>query len=189
MGLIVLVIAALHKNRVINFLALKIQKQLKPVISLPTMEGQDLSSAMIKSWKNLAASECRLSLMMELLKLGVGFAEIEEFNLDLSSKFRSKGFKEKFSEMTDRKMIKVAMEFKLRDEQKYNSEVNRERNILRKKLEETMTKNSKPYRSKIKFLRCEAAKVKEELRKKYEKKLNHLRKKYKLGEEEKMKTL
>ena len=153
------------------------------------MEGSDLSSVMSKTWRSLAASESRLNLMCELLKYGVGFAEIEEFNLDLQCKFRSRDFKENYGERNDKKLIKAAMEIKIRDERKFNNEVNRDRNILRKKLEEIYDKNSKPYRAKIKSLRCESAKVKNELNRKYEKKLSHLRAKYRDSEDDKIRKV
>jgi hypothetical protein len=115
------------------------------------MEGSDLSSEMSKVWRNIAASENRLILMKELLELGVGFGEIEQFNLDLESKFRSEEFKERSNEHEiPCKVIKEAMEIKLRDERKYNQEQNREKIRLRQELEKIYKKNSKPYRGKIK---------------------------------------
>ena len=58
------------------------------------MEGPEISSEMMKVWKGIAASESRLELMKELKGLNVGFGEVENFNLDLSSKFRSRKFRE-----------------------------------------------------------------------------------------------
>ena len=46
------------------------------------MEGMDLS-AMKRTWEDLAETEMRLQLMSELLKLNVGLADVEEFNLNL----------------------------------------------------------------------------------------------------------
>ena len=79
--------------------------------------------------------------MSELLKLKVGFADIEEFSLGLNNKFRSKDFQEKVKngEMNESKVIKSAMEIKMRDEQKYNIELNEERNKMRNLIGETYT--------------------------------------------------
>ena len=49
------------------------------------MEGQELR-VIKKLWQDLASSEERIYLMKELLKLNVGFREVEEFNLGLLSK-------------------------------------------------------------------------------------------------------
>ena len=40
-------------------------------------------------WRDLAYSEERAYLMKELLKLNVGFREIEDFNINLVTKLRS----------------------------------------------------------------------------------------------------
>ena len=88
---------------------------------------------MNKCWKDLAASEMRLHLMTELGKINVGFAEVEEFNLGLNCKFRSKAFKNN-SEMNEGKIIRVAMEIKMRDERKFNGETETERNAFRREL-------------------------------------------------------
>jgi hypothetical protein len=42
-----------------------------------------------EAWCKLAESEARLHLIMELIKIKVGFPDVEEFCLDLESKYRS----------------------------------------------------------------------------------------------------
>ena len=59
-------------------------------------------------WKALAASESRLHLMTELGKIKVGFADLEEFCLGLSSKYRSN----MNPEAHEWKVAKAAMEGK-----------------------------------------------------------------------------
>ena len=59
------------------------------------MEGTDLSSVMLSTWRGIAASESRIYLMSELLRMNIGFAEIEQFAQDLSSQYRSQDFREK----------------------------------------------------------------------------------------------
>ena len=110
------------------------------------MEGHEISSGMLKVWRGIAASESRLELMKELKGLNVGFGDVENFNLDLSSKFRSQKFKEKSKETgdPDSKVVKAAMNVKLRDEERYLGELNFERNELRKNLANKYTKNSNP---------------------------------------------
>ena len=152
------------------------------------MEGMDLSSAMLKTWKALAASESRLHLMTELGELNVGFADVEQFNLGLNSKFRSNHFQQG-KDNSEGKLIKVAMDRKMRDERKFNLEMNIERNRLRKELEKVYEKNSKPYRSTIKFMRNEAHEVKEESKENFASKIEHLRGKFRIDEEEKLRNV
>ena len=94
------------------------------------MDSLDLSSA-IQTWKKVAASECMLSVMMELLKMGVGFAGVEEMNIDLTNRFRSMEFKERAAngEIIDEKVIQIAMESKLRDEKKTRGKL--EKNLMK----------------------------------------------------------
>ena len=59
------------------------------------MEGLETSSAMSKVWTSIAESEARLYLMEELEKLGLGLAEVEEFNIGQVNKLRSRKFRKK----------------------------------------------------------------------------------------------
>ena len=93
------------------------------------MEGQDLS-AMTKIWEDLAATEMRLEMMSELIRIKVGFADIEEFNLGLKGNLKNLNLS-KISEMQDRKIVKVAMEVKMRDEQVTKRKLIRARNNAR----------------------------------------------------------
>ena len=82
------------------------------------MEGKDTSPEMLGAWSGMAASEARLALMQELLGLEVGLADCEEFGLDLTSKLRSEDFKKSSGEDNSRRLAKVTMEIKIRDERK-----------------------------------------------------------------------
>ena len=52
------------------------------------MEGQDLRDA-TKLWEKVAANESRMHLMVELARLKVGLADVEECCLDLGDKCRA----------------------------------------------------------------------------------------------------
>ena len=52
------------------------------------MNGSDLSIAE-EIWIKLAESEARLHLMMELDDLEVGFPDVEQFCLELESKYKA----------------------------------------------------------------------------------------------------
>ena len=76
-------------------------------------------------WSNLAESEARMNLLKVLVKEGRGVAELEEFNLGLASKFKSKKFKSlagKKSSVKERAIV-PAMKVKLADEQCYAREL------------------------------------------------------------------
>ena len=47
----------------------------------------------LRVWKSLAESVARVNLLKVLIKEGMGLAELEEFNLGVSSKFKSSKFK------------------------------------------------------------------------------------------------
>ena len=97
--------------------------------------------------------------MTELGKINVGFAEVEEFNLGINCKFRSRAFQQN-SEMNEGKVIKVAMEIKMHDELEFNSEMIKERNRCRREIGEILGQNSRKYRTVIRNLRSDALKVK-----------------------------
>ena len=49
-------------------------------------EGLDIGLVR-KTWVNLAASEARLKLLTDLVKLDIGFKEVEDYVSDLKLKF------------------------------------------------------------------------------------------------------
>jgi hypothetical protein len=107
------------------------------------MEGQDLS-AMPKIWEDLAVTEMRLQLMSELIKIKVGFADVEEFNLGLKGNLKNLNC-EKISEMQDKKIVKAAMEVKMRDEQVEKRKIIRKRNKARSDVAKLLGMNTKRY--------------------------------------------
>ena len=140
------------------------------------MEGQDLS-AMTKIWEDLAATEMRLEMMSEPIRIKVGFADIEEFNLGLKGNLKNLN-SSKISEMQDRKIVKVAMEVKMRDEQVTKRKLIRARNKARTETSKLLGQNTKTYRTRIRGFRDAALARKLEYRDKYSKKIEHLKFKY-----------
>ena len=110
-------------------------------------EGQDLS-AMPDIWEELARTEMRLQLMSELLKIKVGFADIEEFNLGLKGNLKNSN-SEKINDMQDKMLVKVAMNIKMCDEQVTKTKLIRARNKARSELSKVLGKNTKRYRTRI----------------------------------------
>ena len=141
------------------------------------------------TWCKLAESEARLHLIVELLKIKVGFPDVEEFCLEVESKYRSTAtgsLRERGENSPEWQIVKICMNLKLIDERKKNSELVTLRYNMRKKIEEESGKNSRKSRNRIKNLRCEAARRKKTMMKKYEEKLKHLRRKFRMSEEDKI---
>ena len=154
------------------------------------MRGQDLSSELCV-WRRLAESEMRIWLMEELNRCKLGLPEVENYSLGLGNSMRSKKFKNKFKNKTGEEVLKgnlvgVSMKIKLKDEKEYHDELVKERDEKRKQMGKNLKKNSKTYRAAIKTLRLEATKIKNEKKEKYKRKIEHLKKKYRLEEEEKL---
>ena len=129
------------------------------------MEGQD-TSARKKIWEDLASTEMRLELMSELLKLNLGLADVEEFNLNLKGNLRNKPT-DKVSEMLDKKLVRAAMGAKMQDEQVTRGKLIRCRNKERTEIMRKLGNNSKPYRGTIRSLRSAAMTIKTSQRKLY----------------------
>ena len=151
-------------------------------------EGSELRIAS-DIWRKLAASEARLHLMVELGYLKVGFPDVENFCLELESKYRSRvvgELREKGISSPEWKIVKLTMDLKMIDERMLNSKLVTERYEARKTIEEQNGKNSRRSRNIIKKLRQDAGRHKVIIMKKHEEKLKHLRKKYRNDEEEKV---
>ena len=159
-------------------------------MSEPLLEigGQDLRIA-AETWKKMAESEARLHLMVELGYMEVGFPDVENFCLELESKYRSQvqgELREKGKTCPEYKIVKLCMDLKMIDERKTNSQLETERYKFRKRLEDEYGKNSRRSRNTIKKLRQYAAEQKKIKMKTFEAKLKHLRRKYRRNEEDKI---
>ena len=150
--------------------------------------GLDLRAAK-DTWKKLAESEARLHLMMELGHLEVGFPDVENFCLDLEGKYRSRvtgELRDKGKKSQEWKIVKLCMSLKMIDERQVHSELETERYIMKKAIEDVLGKNTKKARNLVKKIRQEAARAKSTMMMKHEEKLKHLRRKYRKTEEEKI---
>ena len=148
------------------------------------IEGKDLGE-LVQIWRDTASSEMRLNLMSELRGKDLGFAEIEKFSLGLNYNLKSSKMKEQ-PEKPNLKVIRSAMDFKMKDERYLHMELMKRKEKKRKWLGKIHHPNTRAYRKVICFLRTEARKMKEELDRKYEDKLDHLQRKYREDEEAKM---
>ena len=138
------------------------------------MSGQD-TRIVEEIWKKMAESEARICLMVELGELQVGFPDVEQFCLELESKYRataSGDLREKGAKSIEWQVVKACMQLKMIDEKKVSKELLGLKYKARKEIEEEYGKNSRRTRNMLKNLRKEAAKVKKEAMMKYEQKMN-----------------
>ena len=82
----------------------------------------------------------------------MGLSEVENFEINLRSKFRSEKFKDRGEEVS-RKMVQDAMKLKMKDEQRYREELMKRRNTMRREIEKQYGKNSRPFRRRMAILR------------------------------------
>ena len=138
------------------------------------MEGQELRDAK-KLWEDVAANESRMHLMVELSRCKVGLADVEEFSLDLGDKCRADS---RSSGRVEWKVIKAAMESKLVDARRTDKKLKREQNIVRRKIYKRTGDDSRKSKKMIRILKNHARIKKKELKIKFKKKVEHLKKKY-----------
>ena len=146
------------------------------------MEGQELRDAK-KLWEDVAANESRMHLMVELGRCKVGLADVEEFSLDLGDKCRAEV---KSKSKVEWKVVRVAMESKLVDARRTDKKLKSEQNILRRKIYRKTGDDSRKSKKMIRILKNHARQKKQELKIKYKKKVEHLKKKYRQDEEDKI---
>ena len=105
-------------------------------------DGQDLRIAS-DTWCKLAASEARLHLMVQLGHLEVGFPDVENFCLELETKYRAKvdgELREKGTTSPEWKIVKLCMALKMIDERRLNSKLETEKYEAREKIEKVLGK-------------------------------------------------
>ena len=146
----------------------------------PVLGGKERREA-VNLWKSIADSKSRINLMRVLIKEGMGLAELEQFQLDLSSKFRSSKFTSSKPSVVQQesKLVEQTMKLKLADELAYYKELCAARTKLRRQIAKTLKNNSRPFRRAMKELQQEEKKRKEDLSKKFKEKVSHLKNKYK----------
>ena len=139
------------------------------------MEG--IEPRACRLWQDMANSEMRIWLLEELIKLGVGLNDVEAFNIGLINKLRSEEMKGKAMKIR-MKMVKDTLKLKLKDEQRYHAEMHKKKAKVRGEVGRLVKPNSKPYRAFMKRMSMRSDAVKVEYRRKYQRKLTHLRKKH-----------
>jgi hypothetical protein len=146
------------------------------------MEGQELRDAK-DLWRQVAANESRMHLMVELSRLKVGLADVEEFCIDLGDKCRAESGK---IGKVEWRVVKAAIESKLVDARRKEKTLKREQNLTRRKIYNANGEDSRKSKKLIRILKNEARNKKKEMKKKYKKKIEHLRRKYRQSEEDKL---
>ena len=136
----------------------------------------------IRAYRTLSAKLVRLEergkIIGNLIALGIGFKEEEEFVRHEASKFRtSKNFGKK------KEIIRLVMSEKLRDNHKIEGKTRKLRNKTLGKIENSMGKNSRPCRGLRKEVRSHCQGLRSRLRENYRKKEQFLVSKERLQNE------
>ena len=159
--------------------------------SHPEMDGKDLRIAS-DIWVKLAESEARMHLMVELGELKVGFPDVEQFCLDLESKYRATAtgdLKERGEKSLEWQGVKACMKLKMVDETKVSRDLQSDKYKQRQKIDDIYGKNTRRTRNIVKRLRSEAAKAKKMSMMKFEEKMKHLRRKFRESEDDKIRKI
>ena len=115
--------------------------------------------------------------MDRLLKLKVGFNDVESFNLGLIYNSKTINF-ENYTDVDDKKVVETAMKFKYKDEVRNRKKLVREKLKMRKMINGELGERTADGRRMLRHLHGVAEKKREELREKYERKIEHLKMKY-----------
>ena len=149
------------------------------------LRGKDRRVA-VKLWKSVADSVARINLLKNLIKEGMGLAELEYFSKGLERCYKSSKYKsDKNSVKVKTRLMKCTMQAKLEDEQNYLRELNYKKAKLRQEICNKLVKNSRPCRRVMKKLLQIEQTRKSEMNKKYMKKLKHLKTKFRPQEDKK----
>ena len=108
--------------------------------------------------------------MDRLLKLKVGFNDVESFNLGLIYNSKTINF-ENYTDVDDKKVVETAMKFKYKDEVRNRKKLVREKLKMRKMINGELGERTADGRRMLRHLHGVAEKKREELREKYERKI------------------
>ena len=150
------------------------------------MRGLELEEE-IKIWREVSSSEARLTLLRNMLKEQLAFADLEEFGIEFHNKLRTLTFKNK---TLYTKISKPAMVAKLADEQILRRDLMRLKMKMKKDLAERMKgENSRKYKRVVNHLNKIGRDNKAVLNEKYKNKIKHLKDKYRTKDEEEEKRV
>ena len=127
-----------------------IQNPIKFSDITPLIGGQELSG-MKSLWEEIAISESRLNLIAKLQEKKLGFVEIEQFSLGLKYSLRSEKMREN-NVKPIQKVIRSAMELKIRDESFQLKDLKKSREQARKRVAQKYHHRSEKYRKIMKYL-------------------------------------
>ena len=151
------------------------QPQISHTTLKDDLRGLELGEE-VKIWQEVASSEARLTLMKNMIKQDLAFADLEEFGLEFTNKLKSINTKNK---TMYRRVSKPAMRAKLADEQIWRRDLGRVKAKLRKDLVEKLEgEKSRRFKRVINHLNKLASEKKKRLNEKYKTKITHLKQKY-----------
>ena len=113
------------------------------------VRGQELREE-VRVWKEISSCEARITLMKNMIKHQLAFADLEEFGIEFNNKLKSLKFKNKTLYL---RVSQPAMRCKLADEQTLRREMMRIKLMMKKEISEKMNGDkTRPYRRIINHL-------------------------------------
>jgi hypothetical protein len=127
--------------------------------------------------EGLAISRCRTDMFRALIRLDIGVNQVEDYNAALNLQLKSNLFKGRCSQ-GNREVVRVAMEYKLKDSIQTTNELSRVRDGLRRKLKLIYGNKTVTTRKILKDLQARAEETRREHREDYKNKIDHLSRKF-----------
>ena len=132
-------------------------------------------------WTEAAKAEIQLQLLQKLRKANTGLNDVEKFVEKIEE---AKKFKNKKNQKKDIDLVNSMMDRKIWDAEKVLRQAETRKTRMRRRIENTMGKNTRQTRTLLKYLRKEATSFKTEIHEEKEKKEEHLKKKHNEKENE-----
>ena len=144
----------------------------------PVMESDEDLYSVEDATRRLYQSKTRLRKMRKMRDEGIGYEDVEKFVENLTTKkkvMKNQGYRE-------RQILRGIMDLKLQDERKSHNLLKMEVKDLRQKLSLKMGKKSRELKRMKKHLGRIGTLTKRDMEKKYEKKIDNIRKKHNTNE-------
>ena len=91
---------------------------------------QDIKNTLRNAWRKQIESEERLGFLKKMVGMNIGVREVEHLSEDIVEKYRSEKMK---GGRSDREVVKMIMNLKLKDERGHQRELKKEKNRVREK--------------------------------------------------------
>ena len=157
-----------------------------PTSTIKDVEGQELGEEE-RVWRDVATSEARLALMKNMVKENLAFADLEEFGINFDNKLKTEKLKNK---TVHSKLTEYAMKIKIADEQVLRRELVKLKTKMRRNLiKKCGGEKTRKCKKILNHLNNITKETKIKLKSKYKMKMEHIKNKYRMEENEKVEEI